>query len=193
MDPDDPTFGDSLPLTAEGERTARLFGKLIASYDGEVAFLSSPLLRTRMTASLIAEGMGRKPADIPVFGRLGNETFYYNDPAEVLEVFKPQNFFEACFRYMETGRLGGFNELSSATDALETWLLERAQAPLTIATTHDLYIAAFLSARGAYDERSRQTWPRFLDAAALFIDPDGSRRYAFVRTGLSEGIVGVRP
>jgi hypothetical protein len=41
--------------------------------------------------------------------------------------------------------------------------------------------------------RSRDTWPRFLDAAALLIGPDGTRRYAFVRTGLSDGIVGVSP
>jgi hypothetical protein len=30
-----------------------------------------------------------------------------------------------------------------------------------------------------------------LDAAAFIVDPDGTRRYAFLRTGLSTGIVGV--
>ena len=56
-----------------------------------------------------------------------------------------------------------------------------------------LYIAAFLSTRGAYGDRSRDTWPRFLDAAAIVVAPDGSRRYALVRSGLSDGIVGVGP
>ena len=192
MDPNDPTFGDSLPLTEEGVRTARLFGERLASYAGEAVFYSSPLRRTRMTAALIAEGMGRNPGEIPVDGCLGNGTFYYNDPAEVLEVFKPQNFFEACFEYMKTGRLSGFNELNAASDALEEWLFGHAAAQLMLVATHDLYIAAFLASRGAYPEPSRETWPRFLDAAAIFVDPDGTRRYAFVRTGLSDGIVGVR-
>lgn len=192
MDPDDPTFGDALPLTPEGERTARLFGERLRGWTGGTAFLASPLRRTRMTAALIAEGMGRDTGAIPVHERLGNGTFYYDDPAEVLEVFKPENFFPACFDYMKTGRMRGFNPLDAATDALEAWLVAHATAPLTVAATHDLYIAAFLAARGVYTEHARETWPRFLDAAAVFMDPDGSRRYAFVRTGLSDGIVGVR-
>lgn len=191
IDPDDPTFGDALALTAEGRRTARLFGERLRAYTGEAVFCASPLRRTRETAALIAEGMGRAADGISVDGRLGNETFYFADPAEVCEIFKPQNFFSACFSYMETGRQRGFHDLSAATDALEAWLFARATAPLMIAATHDLHIASFLAARGAYTEHARETWPRFLDAAAVFTDPDGSRRYAFVRTGLSDGIVGV--
>lgn len=190
IDPNDPTFGDKLPLTEEGERSARLFGELLSSYRGEVDFISSPLLRTRMTASLIAEGMGRKNARIPAYERLGNGTFYYNDPAEVMEIFKPVNFFTACFGYMRTGKMEGFNDLAKASDMLEEWLLEKAGPRLTIAATHDLYIAAFLAARKVYTDFSRETWPRFLDAAAIMIHPDGARDYAFVRTGLSDGIVG---
>jgi broad specificity phosphatase PhoE len=193
MDPDDPTFGDSLPLTPEGTRTARLLGERLRGYEGPVAFYASPLLRTRQTARLIAEGMGREPGEIPVAECLGNGTFYYDDPAQVLEVFKPENFFEACFRYMDTGEMRGFNDLKTASDALEAWLDEKATRPLTVVATHDLYIASFLAARGAYPVRSKETWPRFLDGAAILIDPDGTRRYAFVRTGLSAGIVGVRP
>ena len=60
-----------------------------------------------------------------------------------------------------------------------------------VVATHDLYIAAYLAARGAYNDRSRDTWPHFLDAAATLVAPDGTRRYALVRTGLSDGIVGV--
>lgn len=191
IDPDDKTFGDKLPLTEQGARTSRKLGELLAGYKGDVTFLSSPLLRTRMTASLIAEGMQRPQSEIPSFERLGNGTFYYNDPGEVVEVFKPANFFSACFDYMRTGKMRGFNDLAPATDKLEEWLLDHAKTQLTIATTHDLYIAAFLAARGAYTEFSRDTWPHFLDAAAILIRPDGARSYAFVRTGLSDGIVGV--
>ena len=194
MDPKDPTFGDTLALTPEGCRTARELGRLLAEFRDDVTFVSSPLRRTRMTAELIAEGMGLGAVQIPAFGCLGNESFYYNDVAKVLEVFTPpENFFPACIGYYRTGRLSGFNELHEASDNLERWLVERHERKLLVATTHDCYIAAFLSARGAIAEFSRANWPRFLDAGAIFIYPDGARRYAMVRTGLSTGIVGVKP
>ena len=192
MDPKDPTFGDKLPLTAEGERTARLFGEALGDFAGDVQFYASPLRRTRMTAELIAEGMGLKGLEIPIDGRLGNESFYYRDALEVLHVFTPpENFFPECFKYMQTGRLRGFNELNPSSDALEKWLFERFARKLFVVATHDLYVAAFLASRGAYNDRSKATWPRFLDAAAIIFSQDGSRRYALVRSGLSNGIVGV--
>ncbi len=192
MDPTDPTFGDSLPLTAEGERTARLFGAALADFAAETDFCASPLRRTRMTAALVAEGMGAPSGGIPAFGCLGNESFYYRDALEVLHVFTPpENFFPRSMEYMERGTMRGFNPIQAASDALENWLFARFSKRLLIAATHDLYIAAFLSTRGAYTDRSRATWPRFLDAAAILVAPDGSRRYALVRAGLSDGIVGV--
>ena len=192
MDPTDPTFGDSLPLTAEGERTARLLGEALAPFADSVQFFSSPLKRTRMTAALIAEGMGVASPDIPCDERIGNGSFYYRDTLEVLHVFTPpENFFPASIEYMDKGSMRGFNEIHEASDALESFLMERFSARLMVAATHDLFIATFLSTRGAYNVRSRDTWPRFLDAAAIVVDPDGSRRYALVRTGLSSGIVGV--
>jgi len=193
IDPRDPTFGDRLPLTAEGVRTARLFGEALREFAGDAGFLASPLLRTRMTAALIAEGMGVRDPAVAVDGRIGNDSFYYSDTTEVLDLFTPpENFFPACIEYMATGRQRGFNPLGAATDALEEWLFARFEGRLLVAATHDLYIAAFLAARGAYADRSRETWPRFLDAAATLVAPDGSRRYALVRSGLSDGIVGVR-
>jgi len=192
MDPTDPTFGDSLPLTAEGVRTARRLGEMLAEFSEGAQFYASPLRRTRMTAALIAEGMGVDASDIPADGLLGNESFFYRDALEVLHVFTPpENFFPASIEYMETGRQRGFNDLAESADAMERWLFARFAGRLFVVATHDLYIAAFLSARGAYVDRSRETWPRFLDAGAILVGPDGSRRYALVRTGLSSGIVGV--
>lgn len=192
MDPTDPTFGDALPLTAEGVRTARLLGESLKEFAGDAGFYASPLRRTRMTAELIAEGMGIAGRQIPVDGLLGNESFYYKDALEVLHVFTPpENFFPESFKYMERGSLRGFNELNPSSDALEKWLFERFDSRLFVVATHDLYIAAFLASRGAYNDRSKDTWPRFLDAAAIIVSPDGTRRYSLVRTGLSNGIVGV--
>lgn len=192
MDPDDPTFGDALALTAEGTRTARELGRLLAEFSGDVAFCASPLRRTRMTAALVAEGMGVPDAEIPTDDLWGNGSFYYEDAAEVLDVFRPENFFPASFEYFATGRQRGFRELHAATDACEKWLFERFANRLFVVATHDLYIAAFLSARGAVEKFSRENWVRFLDGGAILVSPDGSRRYALVRTGLSQGICGVR-
>ena len=194
MDPDDPSFGDALHLTREGARTARLFGERLAEFKDDVAFASSPLTRTRETAAQVAAGLGLPDAAIPTADCLGNASFYYDDPLVVLKTFKEREFFKACFSYFETGALPGFRDLHAATDACERWLVERAgNRRLFIAVTHDCYIAAFLSARGAYGPFSRKNWPRFLDGAAILIDPDGTRRYALVRAGLSYGICGVRP
>ena len=58
MDPNDPTFGDVLPLTYDGRRTAKKLGTLLREFADDVQFASSPLRRTRMTAACVAEGMG---------------------------------------------------------------------------------------------------------------------------------------
>ena len=191
MDPDDPTFGDVLPLTYDGARTAKKLGAELREFAGDVQFYASPLRRTRMTAACVAEGMGLADAEIPTDDLLGNGSFFYEDASQVLEVFKPANFFPASFEYFHTGRQRGFKELYAAADACESWHLERFSKRLFVVATHDLYIAAFLYARKAVADFTRETWVRFLDGGAILIAPDGTRRYALVRTGLSEGIVGV--
>jgi broad specificity phosphatase PhoE len=191
MDPDDPSFGDALPLTEEGCRTARLLGEALKDFRYDTDFISSPLRRTTMTAELVASGMGLQAFKIPESGLLGNESFYYRDASIVLEVFKVENFFPACKTYMETGELPGFNNLYSATEALERWLEERHHKQLLIATTHDLYIAAFLCAMNRSEPYVPENWVRFLDGAATLIDADGNKRFVMVRSGLSNGIVGV--
>lgn len=191
IDNDDPTFGMELPLTDEGRRTAALFGARLKDFAGDVQFVSSPLLRTRQTAQCIAEGMGCGNADIPLDGRLGNDSFYFADQHEVYELFKDGSFFKEVFRYMADGRQRGFREIGSASDALEAWALGKFRAKLGIFTTHDLYNAAYLHARGVKRDWSLDNWVRFLDSAAIIVEPDGSRRYGLVRSGLSHGVVGV--
>ena len=194
MDPDDPTFGDALHLTREGARTARLLGEALAEFSDDVAFASSPLTRARETAERIAEGMGVAGAPVPTDMQLGNESFYYDDPMRVLKLFKEMEFFNACFTYFREKRLPGLRDIDEATDACERWLDEHSGGRrLFVVVTHDCYIAAFLSARGAYGPGSRRDWVRFLDGGVTLVYPDGSRRYALVRAGLSHGICGVRP
>lgn len=191
IDNDDPTFGMAIPLTDEGRRTATLLGERLKMFADDVQFVSSPLLRTRQTASCIADGMGLSGVDIPLEPKLGNDTFYFADQHEVFELFRDGSFFGSIFEYMEKGVQRGFVELRSATDALEAWALGEFRARLGIFTTHDLYNAVFLHARGVKRDWTVENWIRFLDSAAIIIDPDGTKRYALVRSGLSSGTVGV--
>jgi len=194
MDLDDPTFGDALHLTREGVRTAKIVGSSLREFASTTRFCTSPLTRTRETAANIAEGMGIVNPEIISDDRLGNGSFYYTDPQVVLKTFKVKDFFKACFEYFEKGELPGFRNIYEAADDCERWLESQSgDARLLIAATHDCYLAAFLSARGAYGPFSRDNWPRFLDGAAILLYPDGSRRYALLRSRVSHGICGVRP
>ena len=189
---DDPTFGETLPITESGRATSRRFGEILRPCASDVQFMASPLRRTIMTAEYIAEGMGLAGAPIPTAPELGNSSFYFADQREVYELFSRSNFFEEIFRYMANGVLQGFNEIHAASDRLEEWCLERFTAKLGIFATHDLYNGAFLYARGVETNFTRANWLRFLDSAAIIIEPDGSKRYAFVRAGLSDRCTGVK-
>ena len=79
------------------------------------------------------------------------------------------------------GRQTGFADLHAATGVLEEWALARLTGRLGVFTTHDLYNGAFLKARGVVESFTVETWVQFLDAAAIIVRPDGSRRYALVR------------
>ncbi len=191
IDHEDPSFGATLPLTADGEEMSRAFGRMLRDFASIAQFASSPLRRTMMTTECIAGGMGLAQPDISPEDALGNGTFYFADAHAVWEEFRDGSFFQKCFAYFETGTYRGFAELHAATDALEEWCLVHFTAPFAIFTTHDLYIAAYLAARGVVDRFTVANWPRFLDSAAIVLAPDGTRRYAFVRAGLSDRVSGV--
>jgi len=191
IDHEDPSFGATLPLTADGEEMSRAFGRALRDFASVVQFASSPLRRTMMTTECIAEGMGLAQPDISPEEALGNGTFYFADAHAVWEEFRDGSFFQKCFAYFETGTYRGFAELHAATDALEEWCFAHFTAPFAIFTTHDLYIAAYLAARGVVDRFTVANWPRFLDSAAIVLAPDGTRRYALVRAGLSDRVSGV--
>ena len=191
IDHEDPSFGATLPLTAAGEEMSRAFGRALRDFASVVQFASSPLRRTMMTTECIAEGMGIAHPDILSEEALGNGTFYFADQHAVWEEFRDGSFFQKCFAYFEKGTYRGFAELHVATDALEEWCLAHFTAPFAVFTTHDLYIAAFLAARNVISRFTVANWPRFLDSAAIILAPDGSRRYALVRAGLSDRVTGV--
>lgn len=187
IDTEDPTFGEALPITPAGERMAFDFGAQFAEIarETDVQFYSSPLTRTRLTSAKIAEGMG--VADrwnfetIPCDTLIGNGSPYYADARAVWQIFRGGGFYPLSFEYCATGSQTGFRPLAKATDMLEDFVLSRFTAQLGIFTSHDLFIAAFLSGRGVKHDWTVPTWIHFLDSAAIFISPEGVRRYALVR------------
>ena len=187
IDHDDPTFGAALPLTEGGRLAAEAYGARLREFAADTQFYASPLRRTVMTAEAIARGMGLASPIIPTDDKLGNDTFYFADQHAVFELFRDGSFYEKVFAYLRDGRQIGFADLYAATDTLEEWVLARFTGRLGIFTTHDLYNGAFLKARGVVESFTEETWIKFLDAAAIIVRPDGDRRYALVRSAVTEG------
>ena len=126
-------------------------------------------------------GVHRFTATLPVNGwTLGNDGLYSNTVS-----------VSGVLATDQAGNTGLVQSGNAATDALEEWCLAHFTAPVAVFTTHDLYIAAFLAARRVVARFTEANWPRFLDSAAIVLAPDGTRRYAFVRAGLSDRATGV--
>lgn len=185
IDPEDPTFGEILPITEDGERMAFDFGAALRDATDDVQFLASPLRRTRLTAVQIARGMGLENRwdfdSIPTDDLIGNGSYYYADARKAWEIFRGGEFYRLSFEYCRTGEQVGFRPLPLATDMLEEHVMAKFSAKLGVFTSHDLFIAAFLTGRGAFSGWTEQSWVRFLDSAAIIVAPDGTRRYALVR------------
>ena len=193
IDPEDPTFGETLPITPGGERMAFAFGEALRGASDDVQFMSSPLNRTRLTAAQIARGMGLEGRwnhdTIPTDDIIGNGSYYYADAYVAWQLFRGGEFYRLSFQYCRDGILDGFRPLALATDLLERHVIANFTGRLGIFTSHDLFIAAFLTGRGAYSGWTIETWVKFLDSAAIFISPDGSRRYALVRANPGDGLM----
>ena len=188
---EDKTFGGSLPLTPAGEEMSVAYGRLLAGSSEAVQFRASPLLRTVMTAERIAEGMGLASAEIVQDAKIGNGSAFVDSELEIWELFRDGGFFTKMCAWMREGTQRGFHELSSACDAFEEYVLSTFTGQLGIYTSHDVYVASYLHGRGVKTDFCEANWPRFLDAAAIILAPDGSRRYALVRAGLSDRCCGV--
>ena len=188
---EDRTFGASLPLTPRGERLCLEFGRRLADAADDVQFAASPLLRTRMTAELVAAGMGRAGAAVELDAAIGNGSAFVADELEVWRLFSDGSFFARMAEYLSAGVQRGFNPIGPAAAAYERHVLSKFSARLGIFATHDVYVAAYLHATGVKTDFTRANWPCFLDAAAVLLSPDGSVRRAFVRSGLSSLACGV--
>jgi len=179
IDRDDPTFGETLALTPAGEAAAVELGKAFAPFAGEAEFHSSPMNRTRTTARKIAEGMGIREPAIAEHEVLGNSSFYFTDQRALFEAFRGNDIYPMMENYLRGGTLAGLGDLHAASDKLERWIDAHHEKRFAVYATHDLYNAAFLTARHAA-EFTAERWIGFLESAAIIDRTGGSRLYAYV-------------
>lgn len=191
IDGEDKTFGAALPLTPEGERLCLAYGRLLKGVADDVQFRASPLRRTVLTAQFIAEGLGIEEPEIPTDAAIGNGSAFIADELQVWELFRDGRFFEKMGDYLERGTQAGFNALGPSTKVFEDYCVSQFTGRLGVFTSHDVYLAAYAKGSGILASVTKDNWPRFLDAIAIVIRPDGSRDRAFVRAGLTDGICGV--
>lgn len=189
LEPGDTSFGERLPLTERGVRTARRLG---ASLPSEVPFSSvrtfaGNTLRTIQTATCINEAL-IEPKDstsyrIPLVPELGSVSPYFGKLDERMALISEGKYRERLNDYFRTGTQRGYNPLAEATDKMETALdrLATGDKSLVIAVTHDINIAAFLAGRGVVTEFDEELWPRYLDAAVIIRNDEGEVEYGYFR------------
>ena len=183
----DLTFGRDLPLTERGAQDATRFGRelrLFACME-QMTIAAGGNRRCMETAFHILEGVGLDMEDdrcaVLADPYLGSRAFYFGDVAARMELANAGNYLESLNSYFTCGRQKGFNDLHPSTSHLAGHLLYHYDAPLFIGVTHDLNVACFLAGNGTVASFTEKSWPGFLDAAVLFIQPDFSTTCRLLR------------
>ena len=183
----DPTFGRDLPLTERGAVDATRYGRELSHFacKDQLMMAAGGNRRCMETAFHILEGMGMDMEDgccaVLADPYLGGRTFYFGDVAARMELANAGNYLESLNAYFSSGRQKGFNDLHPSTSHLAGHLLFHYDAPLFIGVTHDLNVACFLAGNGTVASFTEESWPGFLDAAVLFIQPDFSTTCRLLR------------
>jgi hypothetical protein len=124
--------------------------------------------------------MGVDEPDIAEWDELGNGSFYFTDQLALFEAFKGRDIYPMMEDYLHGKPLAGMGDMKAASNRLEKWIDEHHDKRISLFVTHDLYTAAFLTARNAA-EFTASLWIGFLDSAAIIKYPNGSRRYEYIK------------
>ena len=199
LDPGDLTFGASLSLTENGWRWARYFGLMLANnlLPKSVVFYASETFRTLQTACAMAMGLDlvgtgqsieRKVRLAPF---LGSESPFFGSIEKRMELAAEGNYHERLNDYFRTGKQRGFKRLHRAAKKMERHLnaLHDKDWPLVVAVTHDINVAAFLAACGVVESFTDETWPDYLEAAAIIKKADGEAKYIYFRWNQDMGAI----
>ena len=172
IDPNDKTFGQPLPLTPQGLVLARDAGKLLAGFD-DVRFAASPMVRCRVTAQCIAEGMGLANVSVTDEPRLGLGCFYYEDPENLQALMRQQGYLSFMLDYFRNGVAPYSRPLDVATRQMTAWLKDATTRQLNVLVSHDIFIAALLTGLKVRTYTA-DNWVGFVHGAAIINRPDNA-------------------
>lgn len=184
---DDPTFGKDLPLTERGRKSASDYGFELreATFPHPISITTADNKRCTQTGLRIARQIQVGSRGVSHADFLGSGSPYFAKTQDRLALAGEGNYRQALNDYFKTGRQRGFNPLAEATDRLESAILGHKvygllKPDLEVFVTHDINVAAFLAGRGVVPQFSDATWPWFLDAAVIFVGPNGRCSYGFL-------------
>ena len=175
IEPEDPTFGGDLPITEAGRDLSLACGRALraAGPAAEWSFFASRLRRTRLTAAVVAEGLGSR-ATVAIFEEVSIPGLWLVSAADVHEHQEREGSAAYCDRLMRDGVAEGFRPIAESTALVLRWL--RAHdfgSRLAFCATHDVFLACLLRGLGLA-EVTASHWVGFLQGVGLFERLDGS-------------------
>ncbi len=177
LPPDDPSYGVNLPITDAGREMALQCGRDLrkAAPASEWSFWSSSLLRARLTAAAVAEGVGvpspviHDSVEAGVPGR-----WWYTSPDLAFKGYQTEGNSNYNDRYFREGSVPGYLPLGESARLTLEWLRDfDFGSRLAFVASHDVFVAILLQGIGVRRFRSSQ-WVGFVQAAGLLFSPDGS-------------------
>ena len=165
LDPDDPTFGETLALTEAGMHEARALGTALRGSVRAARLWASPMERTRRTVQLVAEGAGLGTglpvSDAPEIGT-GS---VFRDQRSVHQTMCAVGVMEYQLAYLDNGTAPHAWSVAETTARTIRWLGEVATAQLNLFGGHDVCIATILTGLGMA-RISNENWPAYLTGLA---------------------------
>ena len=167
-----------------------LLPKSVAFYVGETFCALQTACAMAMGLDLVGTGQAieRKVRLAPF---LGSKSPFFGSIEKHMELAVNGYCHELLNDYFRTGKQRGFKHLSCAAEKLERRLnaLHEKDGPLVVAVTHDINVTAFLAARGVVESFTDETWPDYLDAAAIIKNVDGRTKYIYFRWNQNMGAI----
>ncbi len=176
----DPSFGGDLPLTERGVRMAREAGELLKRHlpermtSADWTFRASPLLRTKRTAKLMAEGMRIEDAAVEDALELGIPGVWMYDTKLAHDCHEREGARVFNNRVVSNGVGEGYYPQDVSAKRLLEWIRKTMiSTQFGLFLTHDIFLALFLQAMGAGKFSTEGHWVGYLQGAALFEREDG--------------------
>ncbi len=168
---DDPSFGENLGLTEAGRHMAHRCGATLAGITA-CTLGASPMRRTRLTATLLAAGMGLPGPTIFDAPEAGIAGLWVSDPIRLHAGYVREGSATFTDRYLQDGHAEGYRPIHEGTAVMTDWLTQTDfGAACSVIISHDIFIAAFLQGLGVRTFSSRN-WVGYLQGAAL-VEADG--------------------